>query len=529
MNKSDGMATVQHFQRLLQKGLYLLNSGQFENAKLAVNEALSINSDSTQANFLAGLVENALSNHIEALTLFSNVLKYDPKNSAVWAHIADLKSGFGAFSDAEEALNKAIEYDDGSPNLKQMVGLVNSKLTKYQEALVWYQKATQQQPDNIGFLLNQATCLMYLGKIDETENVLSSILKIQPAFANAHWLLSGLKKAKDQQHISQMKSVMQSLRFSPSDLAYFYYACGKEYEDLGQWNEAFNSFSAAADAKRASIKYDESSEHEMYEHLVATCTTEWLQSGPGGHQDDSPIFIVGEPRSGTSLVEHIISAHSQISSAGELKNLIYCINQLSNAVGEHELSPQLAIRATKCEPHLLGEAYINSAKRMGGGTPHFVDKLPSNFLFLPLILKMLPNAKIIHLRRDPMDTCLSGFKQLFTQAYPYSYDQSEIARHHARYLHMMDAWRTRFGERFLEVQYEELAQNFEVNAQKIIDYLGLDWEDNCLHFFQQSTPVSTASSVQVRQPVYTKSIGRWKKYESQLQPMLQELNRYRSK
>ncbi|OFI36292.1 hypothetical protein BFC17_08610 [Alteromonas lipolytica] len=523
------MVTIQDFQRLLQTGLHSLNTGQFENAKQAVNNALSINPDSTQANFLAGLVENALNNHSEALKSFSNVLKYDPKNCAVWVHIADLKSGFGEFSEAEKALEKAVEYDDGSPNLKQMVGLVNSKLMKYQDALDWYQKATHQQPNNIGFLLNQATCLMYLGKIDEAEEVLVSIIKIQPAIASAHWLLSGLRKTKDQQHVTQMKSLMQSFCFTPNDLAYFHYACGKEYEDLEQWDEAFNSFTAAAASKRTSIKYDESLEQEMYDYLLATCTEEWLKDGPDGYPDESPIFIIGEPRSGTSLVEHIISAHSQISSAGELKNLLYCINQLSNTVGEHDLTPQLAMRATNCEPFLLGEAYMNSVKRVRGNTAHFVDKLPSNFLFLPLILKILPKAKIIHLRRDPMDTCFSGFKQLFTQAYAYSYDQSEIARHHARYLYMMEAWRTRFGKRFLEIKYEELAMNFEINAHKIIEYLELDWDDNCLRFFEQSTPVSTASSVQVRQPVNTKSIGRWRKYENHLQPMVQELNKHQPK
>ncbi|MDC8831654.1 tetratricopeptide repeat-containing sulfotransferase family protein [Alteromonas gilva] len=527
MNKSNDIATLQQFQRLLQQGLHSLNTGQFQSAKQAVDQALSINADSTQANFLSGLVENALNNRKEALNAFCNVLRYDPKNCACWAHIAELKAAFGEFSAAEDALNKAIKYDDGSPNLKQMVGLVNSALTRYEDALKWYQKATQQQPNNIGFLLNQATCLMYLGKIDEAETILSSIVKLQPAFATAHWLLSGLKKAQDQKHITQMKSVMQSFRFGPGDLAHFHYACGKEHEDLEQWSEAFQSFSAGAAAKRASIQYDEALEQQMYEHLMATCTEEWLQNGADGHEDEAPIFVIGEPRSGTSLVEHIISAHSQISSAGELKNLIYCISQLSDTVGEAELSPQLAIRATKCAPRLLGEAYMNSVKKVRGNTPHFVDKLPSNFLFLPLILKALPKAKIVHLRRDPMDTCLSGFKQLFTHAYPYSYDQLEMARHHARYLHMMETWRTRFGEQYLEVHYEELAMNFEPNARKIITYLGLDWEDSCLQFHQQSTPVSTASSVQVRQPVYTKSIERWKKYESQLQPMLQELNKHR--
>ena len=171
----------------------------------------------------------------------------------------------------------------------------------------------------------------------------------------------------------------------------------------------------------------------------------------------------------------------------------------------------------------LGQTYIKTTNKLRDGSPRFVDKLPSNFLYVPLILKALPNAKVIHLRRNPMDACFSSFKQLFADAYLHSYDQREMARHHARYYRLMALWRERFGGRFCEVAYEDVASNLEPNARALIEYLELPWEDACLEFHKQKAAVTTASAVQVREPAHTKSIGRWKRYEQQLQPMRNEL------
>jgi hypothetical protein len=167
----------------------------------------------------------------------------------------------------------------------------------------------------------------------------------------------------------------------------------------------------------------------------------------------------------------------------------------------------------------LGEMYLGAVRHLRGNTPRFVDKLPSNYLYLPLILKALPNARIVHLRRGPMDACFASFKQLFADAYPHSYEQAEMARHHVRYYRLMQAWRERFGERYFEIDYERIAADIEPHARALIDFLGLPWEDACLDFHRQDTAVTTASAVQVREPAHTRSIGRWRRYERQLAPM----------
>ena len=206
-------------------------------------------------------------------------------------------------------------------------------------------------------------------------------------------------------------------------------------------------------------------------------------------------------------------------SAGELQQFSLAIRRLSNHKDPKRFSANFFEAGLGLDCRKIGAMYMDSIKRMRGTTPRFVDKLPQNYLLIPLIVKSLPNAKIVHLQRDPMDACFASYKQLFADAYLHSYDLEEMARHHSRYLHLMAVWRKRFPGAFFDISYESTVSALEPNARELIDYLGLPWEDACLRFHEQAKAVSTASAVQVREPVHTRSIGRWRKYEKQLEPM----------
>jgi hypothetical protein len=199
------------------------------------------------------------------------------------------------------------------------------------------------------------------------------------------------------------------------------------------------------------------------------------------------------------------------------------VRRLADYREKKPFSARLPELAAGIDPDKLGKAYLQTTARLRGDLPRFVDKLPPNYLYIPLILKALPEAKIVHLRRDPMDACFASFKQLFADAYPHSYDQEEMARHHARYYHLMGTWRERFGDRFFDISYEDTARDLEPNARALIEFLGLPWEDACLEFHKQKAAVTTASVVQVRQPAHTRSVGRWRRYQEQLAPMQQAL------
>jgi hypothetical protein len=271
------------------------------------------------------------------------------------------------------------------------------------------------------------------------------------------------------------------------------------------------------------VEFDEQAEIAMFDYLKEHYTRAWFDHLPEGNPDASPIFVLGQPRTGTTLMERIITSHSQVHSAGELQQLGLALRRLSNYRNPRRFSAELFAAARAVDPAKIAGMYLQTRSKMRGDTPRFVDKLPQNYLMIPLILKALPNAKIVHLVRDPMDACFASFKQLFADAYLHSYEQREMARHHARYRDLMQVWHERFPGQIFDISYQDTARDLEPNARALLDYLELPWEDACLDFHQQDGAVSTASAVQVREPAHTRSIGRWRRYEDQLQPMVQAL------
>lgn len=503
----------------LRRGLTLLNQGRVADAQALAHRITVTDASLLDAWFLSGLALQRGEDHAAALDAFAKVIEIDPENAAGHAHRAESLLRMGRYAEAEAALEPAARFENGNPVVQQVIAMAWSGLSKYDQALPWFRRSVERAPGNSGFLLNLANCEMYCGELDQAAATLDRALTIDPAQPNLHWLLSVVRKAKDRQHVDTMRSLAVSGRYPPRGLALLHYASGKEFEDLKAWDEAFDAFAAGAAAQRSAIDYDEDAEERAFAALEESLTRDWLDDGRSGHDDPAPIFIVGQPRSGTTLVERIIAAHSRVHSAGELRQFGDCLANLTGVDRPARISPDVAAAAADVDPAHLGENYVKASSWFAGGTERFVDKQPGNFLYLPLILKALPSAKVIHLRRSPMDTCFSVFKQLFTDAYPYSYDLAETARHYGRYYRLMDTWRQRFGERFFEVDYEKVAADPEPHTRAVLEFLGLPFEPGCLSFHEQSGAVTTASAVQVRKPAHTGSIGRWRRYEQALEPL----------
>lgn len=502
----------------LNQGFALLQAGRPEDAAEYCRRVLQQRNDIPEAHFLVGLVALELEQRKTAISAFGSVTKLEPQHGAAWAHLARLFMQTGQALRADGALRNAVRHADDNPVVFDLIGHVHTMLGEEPEALRWYRRAVDAQPDNVPFLVNKANCEMYVGELEESERTLHEALGLSPGNANAHWILASLRKATDRRHVQEMSKLLQTDRYSPRAAAFLWYAAGKELEDLEDWEAAFDAFDRGAKARRSTTDFDEDAEIEMYAAFERIYTQEWLASTPSGIDSEAPIFVVGQPRTGTTLVERIITAHPDVSSAGELKQFGNAMRRLSKYSEPRRFSATLVEGAATVDMKALGGMYIDTSRKMAGDTPRFVDKLPLNFMYIPLILKALPNAKIVHLRRNPMDACFSSFKQLFADAYQHSYDQEEMARHHARYFRLMETWRQRFGEHFLDISYEEVASNLEPNARRMISFLGLPWSDACLEFHKQKTAVATASAVQVRKPAHTRSIGRWRRYEKQLEP-----------
>lgn len=504
-------------QDTLREGFQLLNSGKFEEASECCRRLLGAKPDLVEAHFLVGLIATEMKQHGVAISAFGSVTTLQKNHAAGWANLARQFMITGQTARADAALEQAVEHIDGNPLVMDTISSVYGLLGDQFEASRWIEQAVKKEPRSVPFLVNLANNQMFLGQLDDAEISLRSALRYNPGNANAHWILSNLRKARDFEHVDELERLVKNESRNQRALSFLYYGLGKELEDLEEWGRAFDAFARGAAARRTTLEFDETAEIEMYDAFARTFTRDWFEQGETGHDDPSPIFIVGQPRTGTTLVERIITSHSQVHSAGELKQFGMAIRRLSDYRGPKPQSAKLAEAGAALESTKLGKAYLAASRKFRGDLPRFVDKLPPNYLYLPLILKALPNAKVIHLTRNPMDACFASFKQLFADAYPHSYDQAEMARHHARYYHLMATWRERFGDRFYDIAYEETASDVETNARALIDFLELPWEDACLNFHQQDAAVTTASAVQVRQPAHTRSIGRWRRYEKQLQ------------
>lgn len=508
---------------MLQDGFQLLNAGRPRDAARLCQQLIATHPKLPQAHFLVGLVALEMRDRKTALQAFGSVTALQPDHAAAWAHMAKLFMGEGQVNRADFALAQAAKSESQDPLVQDLMGGVLSRMGDHEQAGQLFAKAIEAQPENPGYLLNYANNLIYHGHTAEAETEYQRLLVVQPTNTQAHWSLANARKAENTDHINTMQHLMDSQTMNSRAKSFLHYAVGKECEDLQDWDAAIAAFVAGAQARRETVEYDEAAEVEMFEFLKEACTVDWLNNASGA-TSNAPIFVLGQPRTGTTLIERIITSHSQVTSAGELQQFGLALRRLTNHQDPRRFSKSLIEASLSLDPLKVGNLYLEVTKRMQGDTPRFVDKLPVNYLLIPFILKALPNAKIIHLTRDPMDACFASFKQLFADAYLHSYEQREMARHHARYLKLMAVYRERFAGRIFDISYEATARDVEPNARALLHFLDLPWEDACLNFHEQKGAVSTASAVQVREPAHSRSIGRWKKYQQHLQPMLQELS-----
>ena len=503
----------------LQRGYAALNAGEYARAAGICQQILQKHPRLIQAHYLIGLVALGLKDRRNAIEAFGSITKLQPTHGAAWAYLARLFVEIQQPLKVSEALSNAQKYAGRDAKVNDLLGATYSLMGDQKSAQDFYSKAVLYDPKNISYRMNLASALTALGDTGGAQVELAKVVSKKPLTARAHWQISGLRKAEDTGHIDQMISILDQTE-GDDDLAFLHFAIGKELEDLNQWDRAFAAFASGGRAKRRTLKYDEAAEISTFNTLVETYTEDWMASGSASSVDAvGPIFVLGQPRSGTTLVERIITSHSQVTSAGELQEFALSIRRLLGKSYPGRLPAQMMLDAAALSADELGATYLEATKTFHPNTDYFVDKLPTNYLYIPLIMKALPNAKVILLKREPMDSCFSSYKQLFAEAYPHSYDQGEMARHYLRYANLTQIWQQRFGARFLTVGYEDVVGNLEANARRLINFLELPWQDACLNFHEQEGAVMTASAVQVREPVHAKSVGRWQRYEKHLYPM----------
>lgn len=405
-----------------------------------------------------------------------------------------------------------------------------TKLTDYQQASFYYQQALtmvneKQQPKQCAQLyFNLASIERYQGKVEIAEQHLNQAILLNPTDFEAYLLRSSLKKQNEySNHIKQLEQVLARKIEHPIGKAQVHYALAKEQEDLALFPQSFEQLNLGAKARRAHMRYDVAHDLSTLAQIRKTFDENLFQQQQNSVSCDNneAIFILGLPRTGSTLVERIVSNHNAVFSAGELNNFaLQMMNEVKKiAATAPQSRAELVALTSKINFKALGENYLASTRPETGHTPHFIDKLPLNSLYVGLIYLALPNAKIIHVTRHPLDTCYAIYKQLFTNGYPFSYDLVELAQYYIEHDKMMKHWHQQLPGVIHQVAYEEVVSDLTGTAKKLIKYCQLDWQKQCSDFQNNTSPSTTASATQVRQKIYQSSTRKWRQFEKELSPI----------
>lgn len=502
-------------QLAFQRGRDDIAAQLFHRATILGRNVAQYHRDHAEALFYLGRIEEALSAINRSLRINPN----DPK-----AHFVAGNSlmNIGERDQAIKAFEKTIALEPNHGYAHNNLGSLYETDGRLKEAKREYQIAIKLDKSNTLALGNLAALLTVLGDIERGKELLNEVIKVRPDYIEAHHNLSALKQyQEDDEHIDILKSLLNNIENIPvENRIRLYFVLGKVYADLKDYDIAFEYYHSGNKLKRSTYEYDENHVQKIVEN-IKTIFSKTYVGGKEISRDDKlvPIFIVGMPRSGSSLVEQILSSHSKVHGGGELPFLGDLLNE---RLGKF---PDDIQGISDDELEDIGLEYLKKVRMLNSEAQYIVDKMPSNYQYVGLITKILPEALIINTNRDPMDCCVSIYTKLFLYTLPYTNDLGELGRYFKVYCKLMDHWRAVIPDGVLyDISYENVVENFEVEVRKLIDFIGLDWEDECLSFYENKSRVKTASAAQVRKPIYKTSIERWRVYEKHLAPLYETLN-----
>jgi len=426
--------------------------------------------------------------------------------------------------ECETVLQHVIKMRPNLPQPRSMLGGVYNKMGRFEDGVETYKSALEQQPNHAGSMAGLGHSLKTIGRQDESIDIYRDCIKNYPTFGEAYWALANLKTFRfSDDEIAAMEQHVDDDKLPDETRVNLNYSLGKAHEDRGDYDLAFQRYDQGSKLRRPHESYDPVHTEMVHDQIIETITADFVAENAGnGSPDDSPIFIVGLPRSGSTLVEQILASHSQVDGTHELPDLPRVVSTINHQRLQGDVYP-FALRHYGKDLAKLGDQYIESTARFRKGSPFFTDKMPNNFASIGLIALILPDAKIVNARRHPLDSCMGSYKQLFYRGQSFTYDLVELGEYYLEYQRLMDHWHEILPGKVLDVQYENMVADQENQTRRLIEHCALPWEDGCLRFYETDRAVITASSEQVRQPIYSKSVNSWRRFESHLGPLIEVL------
>lgn len=519
------MITTPDFQARLQEADQLLRRRQPQAAERICQALLLESPEHIEALLVHGRSRQMQNDWTGMLAGADAALRVDPGHSAAQLMRAEALSAVGRIADTRDQLATLKRQAKANAMLLGRIAEIETQLGDHPAARKTLAKANRHSPNDAAIIYNLASAEIAVGEMESAEKLLDQLIAITPDDYDAYYNRATVRQqTRESNHIDDLEARLSRLSGNPAGEIQLCYALAKELEDIGEYDRAFSYLSRGATTRRRHMSYRVEDDIATINNIASVFDAPYFaDSADSDAVEDGTgaIFVLGLPRSGTTLVERILSSHPQVDSVGEVNDLALAITRLSVGAKNKE---ELIRLSAGIDPKALAQSYRQSTAQRSAQSTYIIDKTPLNFLYIGLIAKMMPGAKIIHLARDQMDVGYAMYKTLFRMGYPFSYDLRDIGQYMRAKDRLMAHWDAVLPGKIVTVRYEQLVADQEKESRSLVSALGLEWHPDCLAFHKNISPSATASAAQVRQPIYTSSVGKWKAYEKQLGPLAELLN-----
>lgn len=498
---------------------------KFAEAEQVYRQILSRHPDNVTAMRLWARLGIRQKRYEDAEVLLARAVEVAPDFNQAWADLVTVQYEQQKLDEAAESARRLVNLDPRVPNGYLLLASAQASAGRHGEALRAFDDALAIAPKHVGALCGKGNVCRTVGDQAGAIAAFRSSIEANPLHAEAYWNLANLKTFRfDDTELGDMLDLLGDERIPPEGQVQLNNALGLGFEAQGDYDRAFEYIDRGNALRREQEFYDRVENEEMVDMSIEVFNADFLHANAGcGDPDPAPIFIVGLPRSGSTLIEQILASHSLVDGTHELRELGMVVKSDPRLGRFNPRYPKSLVDIDPERLRQLGTEYIRRTRRFRGGSPFFTDKNPNNYVHAGLLHLILPNAKIVDARRHPLDSCLGSYKQLFAQGQPFSYDLVELGEYYLEYDRLMKHWHEVLPGNVLEVHYEEVVADLEGQVQRLLDHCGLPWEDACLRFHETERAVKSASSEQVRQPIYSTSLNTWRRYERHLGPLIEVL------